>query len=146
MDPVVMAVGTAVVGAMATDAWQQARSVVGRWWRKARPGEDGAQEAQQVEAELERVRPQIVGARERADADTEQALVGAWRLRLQQLVDADPQAGEELRQLLEEVTGLLPDQERGQVRQVVINAQSHGSSRQYNAGRDITLHEGPAQP
>ncbi|MEU6040586.1 hypothetical protein ABZ801_34820 [Actinomadura sp. NPDC047616] len=60
-----------------------------------------------MEAELERVRPQIVGARERADAETEQALVGAWRLRLQQLVDTDPQAGEELRQLLEEMTGLL---------------------------------------
>lgn len=146
MDPIVMAAGTALMGAMATDAWQQTRTAVVQWWRRAHPGDAGADEAQQVGAELERARPQIVAARERGDAETEQALVGIWRLRLQQLLDADSQLGEQLQQLLDEVTAVLPEKERAEARQVTINAQSHDSSRQYIAAGDINLREGPLEP
>jgi hypothetical protein len=32
VDPIVLAAATALVGAMATDAWQQARTAVVAWW------------------------------------------------------------------------------------------------------------------
>ncbi|MGC9376563.1 hypothetical protein [Streptomyces sp. MH13] len=41
MDPMVVA-GSALAGAGATDAWQQARAGLVRLWRRVRPAEAGA--------------------------------------------------------------------------------------------------------
>lgn len=144
MDPIVMAAGTALVGAMATDAWQQSRAAVVRWWR-ARPGAS-RREADEVEAELERVRGQIVAARERGDEATEEALAGWWRLRFQQLLDADPQLGPVVQELLDELTAVLPDAEQDDVRKVVINARSYGNSQQNIAAGDINVNNNPREP
>lgn len=40
VDPVVVAAGGALVGAMTTDAWQRTRDAVAGWWRSrsVRPG------------------------------------------------------------------------------------------------------------
>src|SRR5690349_14355645 len=51
MDPIVLAAGTALVTAMATDAWQSARDGAVALWRKVRP-----EQAEIVEAELAEVR------------------------------------------------------------------------------------------
>lgn len=40
MDPIVLAAGTALVGAMATDAWQQTRIAVVSWWGRVRSDEE----------------------------------------------------------------------------------------------------------
>jgi hypothetical protein len=80
---------------MATDAWQQARAATVAVWRRNRPDS-----ADHIGAELEALRGQILAARERRDPDTEEALAGAWRLHLQQLVAADPAFADELRHLL----------------------------------------------
>lgn len=132
MDPLVLAAGTALVGAMATDAWQQARDAVVAWWRKVHPGQSDT-----VGIELDTARAQVLAARERGDEDTEQALAGTWRLRLQQLLDQDPAAGPALQRLLEEhLTPVLPQAEQARVQQVIINARARDQARQYIAGRD----------
>ena len=132
MDPLVLAAGTALIGAMVTDAWQQTRTAVVAWWRKVHPGR-----ADTVGAELDAARARVLAARERGDEDTEQALAGTWRLRLQQLLDQDPAAGPGLQRLLEEhLTPALPAAEQARVQQIIINAQARDQARQYIAGRD----------
>jgi hypothetical protein len=132
MDPLVLAAGTALIGAMATDAWQQTRTAVVAWWRKVHPGR-----ADTVGAELETARAQVLAARERGDEDTEQALAGTWRLRFQQLIDQDPAAGSDLQRLLEEhLTPALPAAEQTRVQQSSSNAQARDQARQYIAGGD----------
>ncbi len=132
MDPLVLAAGTALVGAMVTDGWQQTRTAVVAWWRKVHP-----RRADAVGAELDAARARVLAARERGDEDTEQALAGTWRLRLQELLDQDPAAGPGLARLLEEhLAPALPAAEQARVQQIIINAQAHDQARQYIAGRD----------
>ena len=54
MDPVVAAFGTALVGAIATDAWQQVREAVISLWRRVHP-----QKADDIGTELDELRDQV---------------------------------------------------------------------------------------
>ncbi|MDT0443611.1 hypothetical protein [Streptomyces johnsoniae] len=110
MDPVVLAAGTALVGAMVTDTWQQARIAAMAWWRRTRPAQADA-----VETALDADRAALLAAREQGDQDTEQALIGAWRLRLQGLLAEDPALLEELRLLESRIRALLPAAGQGSV-------------------------------
>ncbi|MGW4797280.1 hypothetical protein ACWEPC_33150 [Nonomuraea sp. NPDC004297] len=131
MDPIVLAAATALVGAMATDTWQQTRTAVVAWWRKVR-----SEQAETVQAELEATQIQVLAARERVDPDTEQALTGTWRLRLQQILDEDPTIGPDLQRLLDEhLAPSLLSSEQSRIQQI-INAHAHDQSRQFIAGRD----------
>ena len=98
MDPVVQAAGTALVQAMATDAWEKARQAVTALWRRARPGHAGG-----LGGDLDTLRAQVLAARADGDTRTVQALEGAWQLRLQELVRADPALATDLRQVLDQV-------------------------------------------
>ncbi|KOU01066.1 hypothetical protein ADK86_12920 [Streptomyces sp. NRRL F-5755] len=132
MDPIVLAAGSALVSAMATDGWQQARDAVATWWRRARP-----ERADSVGADLDMLRAQIVAARADADGDAERALAGVWHLRLQQILEDEPTLAAELQQLLDDhLAPALPPDERVQVRSVVMKADARDSSRVYMAGRD----------
>ncbi|WP_405003821.1 hypothetical protein OHV13_05075 [Kitasatospora purpeofusca] len=86
---------TTVVGLMATEAWTQARSRLAALFGRGR-------DAEEVSAELEEIRVEVV----RADGDAE--LVGdqaaELRNRLRRLLRQDPQAAEELADLLREFT------------------------------------------
>jgi tetratricopeptide (TPR) repeat protein len=118
MNPFVLAAGTALIGAMVTDGWQQARTAVVVWWRKAHPGH-----VDKIEAELDSARTNVLAARARGDEAAEQALTVTWRRRLQELLDQDPDAGLGLRRLLEEhLIPILPAAEQAQVQQIIINA------------------------
>ena len=125
MDRIVLAAGTALVGAMAADAGQQVHAAVVAVWRRIRPEAAGT-----VGAELESTRAQVLAARQAADEDTEQALVGTWRLRVQELLDQDPAAAAELRRLLDEhlMPALAPN-EQEVVRSIVQKATASGSAR-----------------
>ncbi|MFC4010862.1 hypothetical protein ACFOY2_26785 [Nonomuraea purpurea] len=137
MDPIVLAAGTALVTAMATDAWQSAREGAVALWRKVRP-----EQAEIVEAELVEVREQVLEARRDGDADTEQALAGAWQVRLQQLLRADPSLAVEIRRMLDEVlTPSLDPTSRERIGSLVLKAKASGRGRVYQAGRDQTIHE-----
>jgi len=98
MDPITQAAGTALVQAIATDTWQQVKQAVAALWRRAHPGH-----ADQVDGELEELRRQVIQARADGDAQTEHALEGAWQLRLQELLRADPELAENLREVLDQV-------------------------------------------
>ena len=125
MDPVVAAFGTALVGAIATDAWQQVREAVTGFWRRVHPrrGDDG------IGAELDELREQVLVARRDGDADTERALEGAWQLRLQQLLRADPALVAELQRMLDQVlTPALTPTEQDRVGTIIMTGSSHDSS------------------
>ncbi|MED7928006.1 hypothetical protein SMD20_27355 [Nonomuraea sp. LP-02] len=137
MDPIVLAAGTALVTAMATDAWQSARDGAVALWRRARP-----EQAEVVEAELTEVREQVLQARGEGDADTEQALAGSWQVRLQQLLRADPSLAGEVRRVLDEVlTPALEPADQERIGSLVMKATASGHGRVYQAGRDQTIHE-----
>ncbi|WP_157986976.1 hypothetical protein [Streptomyces atratus] len=132
MDPIVLAAGTALVSAMATDAWLQARTATVAMWRRIRPDH-----ADGVEAELDVLRTQVLAAREADDEDTEQALAGAWRMHFQQFLADDPGLAAELRLLLDDHLGpVLSETERNRVASVVMTAATHDNSRVYMSGRD----------
>ena len=81
MDPIVLAFGTALVGAIATDTWPRVREAVTGLWRRGHP----RQKADDIGTELDELREQVLQARRDDDTDTERALEGAWQVRLQQL-------------------------------------------------------------
>ena len=98
MDPIVQAAGSALVGAIATDAWQQVKRAVTGLLRRAHPGQ-----ADRVGSDLDELRQQVLQARADGDPPTEQALEGAWQLRLQDLLRADPALAAGVRQVLDQV-------------------------------------------
>jgi NB-ARC domain len=143
VDPIVVAFGTALVGAMATDVWQQACAGVVALWRRVHP-----QQADTVEADLEGLRGQVLDARQAGRADTEQALTGVWQGRLQQLLLDDPGLAAELRRVLDNtLTPALTPAEQARVGTLIMTGSSHGSST-FNqvAGNQYNVHPPPAPP
>ncbi|MFJ3804394.1 hypothetical protein ACIPSJ_50030 [Streptomyces sp. NPDC090088] len=115
MDPAALAdaAGSALVGAMATDAWTQARAAVAEVWRRFRPERVPA-----LEEDLDELRQEVLAARERRDWATQDALVADWRQQLHALLRRQPELAEELRRVLEDVLApALPEEERVRVYQ-----------------------------
>jgi hypothetical protein len=133
MDPIVVAFGTALVGAAATDTWQQARDAVTGLWRRVHP-----QQADGIGTELDILREDIVAARQAGDADTERDLEGAWRVKLQQLLRADPQLAGEVQRVLDQVlTPRLAPDEQTRV-QAIITGTASGNAHLNQAGGNVT--------
>lgn len=135
MDPIVMAFGTALVGAMGTEAWQQVRGAVVALWRRVHPPQ-----AEVVAVNLERLRGQVLDAREAGRAEIEEALVGIWQGWVQQLLLDDPAVAADLRQVLDdELTPVLPPAEQSRIGTIIMTGSSYGSST-FNqvAGNQIT--------
>src|SRR5689334_13815367 len=101
MDPIIAATGSALVAAVVTDAWTQVRGAVAAFWLRRRPGSD-----QVIYPALDGLRDRALTARRNGDQDTTQALVGAWRLSLEELTAGSTEALVELKTLLEH--DLLP--------------------------------------
>ncbi|MGN9759006.1 hypothetical protein [Streptomyces sp. SD31] len=130
MDPIVLAAGTALVGAMATDAWQQARSGLVAWWRRVRP-----EQADSVDADLVLTRERLVEASRADGSEIEQALVTAWQSRFQQLLQSHPSAAEDLARITADHFARAAE-ERAQTPPTTMHAQASGNGRVYQAGRD----------
>ena len=125
MDPIVVAAGTALVGAMATDAWQEARTAV-------------------IDAELIENRARILAAREtrESEEETEQAIAAGWQVRLQALLSENPAIADELRQLLDtRLTPASADDKQARIGTQTMKARASGSGRVYQAGRDQHITE-----
>lgn len=125
MEPLAVAFGTAVVAAMATETWQQARDAVAAVWRRAR----APQPADALNTELNRLRRQVLAARRDNRADQERALAGVWQGRLQELLLDDPGMAEQLQHVLDRVlnpmlVGAGPDR----ARPVLMTGSSHDTS------------------
>jgi hypothetical protein len=124
MDPIVNAAGTALVQAIATDAWKQVKQAITSLWNRVRPGQ-----ASQTAGELDELRQQVLQARADNDRGTEQALEGTWQLRLQGLLQADPALAGELQQVLEQVlTPALPQAGQARIGAILMTGTSHDSS------------------
>jgi leucyl aminopeptidase (aminopeptidase T) len=133
MDPVVVMAGTALVGAIVTDAYQHVRGAAAALWRRGDP-----EQAAAVERDLDETRARVLAARADGDRETEEAIVGGWRLRLQDLVRQDPAAAQELQRVLdEELLPVLDAADRDRARSVNLRATASGNARVYQAGRDI---------
>ncbi|MFE7459407.1 hypothetical protein [Streptomyces sp. NPDC057554] len=79
---------TALVGLMATEAWNQVRGRVARFL--ARNDEESAA----VDAELEESRGELIGLRAGADEDSAADAEEEWRLRLRRALRTNPEAAE----------------------------------------------------
>ena len=124
MDPIAQAAGTALVQAIATDAWQQVKQAVSRLWRRVHPGR-----ADRVSGDLDELRTQVLRARADGDAGTEQALEGAWQLRLQELLRTDPALAADLGQVLDQVlTPALPAAAQARIGTILMTGTSRDSS------------------
>src|SRR5579859_5674758 len=124
MDPVVQAAGSALVQAIATDAWQQVKKAVVALWHRVR-----SEHKDQVGDDLDELRAQILCARAGRDAPTEQALEGTWQLRLQKLMQADPSLAGDLRKVLDQVlTPALPPGGQAQILTILMTGTSRESS------------------
>lgn len=134
MDPLVMAAGGALVGAMATDAWERVRDAVGGWLR-SRPVPPG--QAHHVSVELEALHSMVVAARREGNIETEEALAGQWRLHLQSLLAQEPALAEGLQQLLDEhLSPVLPAVEQERVRSVVMRGEARDHARLFMSAGD----------
>lgn len=132
-----MAAGTALVGAMATDAWQHARSSAVALWRRVHP-----QRVPAIEDELAEVRVEVLAAREAGDTEAEAGLAVDWQRRLHRLLRDDPSLADELRRVLdEELTPLLPSTEGTRITSVEMHARASGSARIFQAAGNQTINE-----
>ncbi|MFD7417077.1 hypothetical protein ACFVZ3_02785 [Kitasatospora purpeofusca] len=128
-----MAAGTALIGAMATDAWQQAREAVVSLWQRVHP-----ERADTVRAELGEVRTELLAARAAGDEEAEEGLAVDWRRRLQRLLASDPSLTAELRRIIdEELSPLLPPAPAAAAGPVItMRANASGNSTVIQAGHD----------
>lgn len=118
--------GTAVVGAMATDAWQATRSQVARLFRRG-----GRNRQAVVEAQLDHHAALVERS---GDPDqARQSLAGLWSLELQELLAEHPDAAEELQEVIEQVRAQLPARQQAWVQtniardQATQNIVQHGT-------------------
>lgn len=135
MDPEIAALagtaGTTLVSLLSTQVWQSTRDGVVALWRRVLPDR-----ADSVSAELEATREDLLGARDHGDEETPAELAAEWQGRIRRLLSAHPEVAAELRSLLAEHVDETPA-----VGSVTQQATASGSSRVYQAGRD--LHLGP---
>ncbi|MFE2292539.1 ATP-binding protein [Streptomyces sp. NPDC059452] len=125
---------TALVGLMATEAWNQVRGRVARFL--ARNDEESAA----VDAELEESRAELIGLRAGADEDSAADVEEEWRLRLRRALRTNPEAAAELRDLLDE---LAPLRSASTVSVTTV----HGTNLQgATVHGGITFHVPPAPP
>ncbi|MEU7293100.1 hypothetical protein AB0A76_07840 [Streptomyces exfoliatus] len=128
--------GSAVVAAMATDAWQTARGRVVRLFRH-----DGDSQQASVGAQLDG------GAQLVAQAETlekaRQVLLPYWQLQLTEFLRRHPDAADELRSLAADVTAALPAVEQ---RWVQHNQVSGPGSLYAALGGNVIVHQTAAAP
>ncbi len=125
------AAATTLVTLMTTDSWGRVKVGFAGLWRRTRPGQ-----AEAVEADLESARAAAVAARRDGDEEALAELAAEWRSRLRRLADSDEELQAEVRRLVEEFRPLLPG---GQSGPVVMVARASGGSRINQAGRDQTV-------
>jgi hypothetical protein len=136
MDPLVVTAGTALVAAMATDAWQQARSAALELWRQVHPERVSA-----VEGELAEVREEVLTARDNHDDRTEEALAEDWQRRLERLVRVNPGLAQELQRVLDEQLAPVLSRHSAPSGPGSVSQQATaGKNSRIIQGRDITIH------
>lgn len=128
--------GTTVVAAMATDAWQAVRVRIARLFRRGDPAHRSA-----IEAQLANSNTLVAQAEDAGRART--GLVALWQLQLEALLREYPDAEEELRTLIAEVSGALP---QSWVQNITARDHSHAYGAQHGNVNVYHASPGQAQP
>ncbi|MFC8451612.1 hypothetical protein [Kitasatospora sp. NPDC057223] len=142
MDPATLAavVGSSLVGAMATDAWEHARDGVVAVWRRFRPDR-----ADLVGEDLAELRREVLVAQEQGDEGLQDALAADWQQRLSELLRRQPELAGELERVLDEVLApSLPEEAVGRVYKQTNIAQGNGRVFGVQGG-NLIYHEGREQ-
>ncbi|MGW4025103.1 hypothetical protein [Streptomyces sp. NPDC005009] len=138
MDPEIAALagtaGTTVVTLMVTNAWESARDGMVTLWRRFQPAR-----AEGVGEELEAGRAELLLARRAGDAGAETELTAEWQGRVRRFLLAQPEAADELRRVLDDLSPSLPE-EPGAHR-IHLRARASDHARIYQAGRDQHITE-----
>ncbi|TPQ20640.1 hypothetical protein [Streptomyces sporangiiformans] len=119
---------SALVGAMVTDAWAQAKEQIVELWRRHRPVQ-----AEAVEGELD-VSQGELSARSAADELLRARIEGRWQGRLERLLEESSEAAADLRQATDLMVRLAS--ESGS-RPVVQNVRAGRDA--YTAARDLNV-------
>ncbi|MFI9583843.1 hypothetical protein ACIHCQ_18790 [Streptomyces sp. NPDC052236] len=133
LEELILAGGTTVVAAMATDSWMAARGGVARLF--CRRGED--QQAA-VEAQLDNNAALV--ARADDPERVRQALLPVWLLELESLLGQYPDAADELRELISAIQERLPETQRGWVQN---NVAKDGGQVFAAQGGNVIVHQAP---
>jgi hypothetical protein len=137
MDPATLAAAaaTALIAAITTDGWEQARSAIVGLWRRVHP-----KRAETISDELAEARQEALTARQHGDAGTEEGLAADWQRRLRRLLDTDPGVAAELQRVLDDVfTPALRPADHDRVSRIVMKAQASDHGRVFQAGRDMHI-------
>ncbi|MFJ5843497.1 hypothetical protein [Streptomyces sp. NPDC092903] len=121
--------GTTIAALLATDTWNGVRNGVITLWRRARPDHE-----EQIAAQLDTSRQDLLGARSNGDEEAEREIAAEWQGRIRRLLVAHPELVAALRSLLTELDPGAPV-----IPTVTQRATASGSSRVYQAGRDLNL-------
>ncbi|MET9578931.1 hypothetical protein ABZY30_25790 [Streptomyces massasporeus] len=121
--------GAALVGAMATDTWQTARTCFLRLL-----GRDGRRDA--IEGQLETQADVVERATEGRREEARTAFLPGWRLQLADFLQHYPEAEEELRQVIEQVRSELPETYQ---RKVEAHLEVCAGRDAYTSAHDITV-------
>ncbi|MFI8083408.1 hypothetical protein ACIF6L_21735 [Kitasatospora sp. NPDC086009] len=135
LQELILAGGTTVVGAMATDSWAAARDGVARLFRHR-----GEERQSAIEAQLDSNAALVTraGNIERA----RQGLVPLWVLELESLVDEYPEAVTELRVLISEIESARPASQEAWVQTNI----ARDNGRVFAAmGGNVVVHEAPIE-
>ncbi|MFI2562341.1 hypothetical protein [Nocardia farcinica] len=131
MDPIVVALGTALLGAITNDGWASAKNVVVGWWRRVRPDD-----AEQIGIDLDNLHIEATAARASGDSAVTEALTSEWRLRLHRLLTEDPTLRADLERLLnDDLAPLLSAGDKSNVAALTQTAKVEGK-------RNITIVSG----
>ena len=123
--------GTALVGAMATDAWEAARSGVARLL-----GRDDRRRVEVIEGQLEEDAALVRGAGAEGDQVREE-LAPAWGRRLAKVLQDNPGAAEELRILVERVHAQVPPQQQAWIQHVTATRGGTAFGQQGTGGQHV---------
>ncbi|MFI8433006.1 hypothetical protein ACIGJO_04565 [Streptomyces sp. NPDC079020] len=121
--------GTAIATLLATDTWNGVRNGVITLWRRVRPDHE-----EQVAAQLDTSRRDLLGAQSDGDEETEREIAAEWQGRIRRLLVAHPELIAELRSLMTELDPGAPAAPA-----VTQRATASGNSRVYQAGRDMNV-------
>ncbi|WP_338933179.1 hypothetical protein WEB32_34320 [Streptomyces netropsis] len=135
LEAIAIAGATTLVAAMATDTWQATRNGVARLLGRR----DQAQEAA-VEAQLDSNAALVAGAEDAERA--RQVLVPVWQLQLGQFLQQHPDAADELKGLIDQIRGALPQAQKDWAQKVQNNVVRGGQGFFVQDG-NLNVHQGP---
>lgn len=127
-----MAAATALVGAMATDAWQAARSAVLKLWNRVHSGQAAA-----IGQQFDEDRSDVLAE---DDPQVLDQIADTWARHLVHLLRTDPALETELRRILDqELAPLLSPQQQRQVQQVWMTANASDQGKIYQSAGAMNI-------